>query len=97
MTTWQRSDTLAAVEYDASIVLLDLANLTPDSIPLVLEGPAGLVWAALDAPRSTAEIVEAVRAQVDPGAAEQVARDVPGFLEELATAGLVVRLGPVRR
>lgn len=87
LVRWHRSPDVAVVDHGSRVVVLALTDPAA-ARPLVLQGPAAAVWHALDEPRTTADVVSHVTADVGIPAAE-VEHDVATFLSELAARGLI--------
>lgn len=77
---------LAVVESPGRLALLDLTRL--EAPPVVLEGSAVAIWAAIDGERDGAEICRHL-ARTYGMAPEQVRADVADCLTTLASLGLL--------
>lgn len=86
-TRWRWADRLAQVHRPDRVVLMALDHLGPDSAPLALEGLGHAIWSALDEPRTSDELVAAVRAAYpDVGL---TTADAEEFLRDLAACQVV--------
>ena len=83
---WQHAETLAVIESDDRVALLDLKR--PSDPPRVLEGSAAAIWKAVDGERPVSDVVDAV-AEAFEVEASDVRGDVQDFLGSLASAGLL--------
>jgi Coenzyme PQQ synthesis protein D (PqqD) len=86
--TWLREPDLAAVASEDRVVVLRLTAL--ERPPLILEGSAAAIWAAVEQPRTLEEIAAVVAAGFGSAPAD-IARDVARFLGLLEAEGLVAR------
>jgi hypothetical protein len=87
---WAQSGSLAQVPSEGRVAMIDLDR--PADPPMVLEGTAAAIWAAIDGERTLAEVVAAV-AEAYGLPAEQVRGDVETFVADLAERGLVRQSG----
>ena len=83
---WMQSSSLAQVPSEGRVAMIDLDRLADP--PMVLEGTAAAIWAAIDGRRTVAEVVELV-AEEYALAADDIRTDVEAFLADLAERGLV--------
>lgn len=83
---WRRSDSLAQVPSEGRVAMIDLDRLADP--PIVLEGTAAAIWAALDGHRTVAEVVATVAEEyaVPP---DDIRGDVTAFVTDLAGRGLL--------
>lgn len=83
---WRRSSTLAFVEMDDHVAILDLAGVDPT--PVVLEGTGLAIWELIDGVADSTFIVNAVARQF--GAREvDIEPDIATFVNHLETRGLI--------
>jgi hypothetical protein len=87
---WAQSASLAQVPSEGRVAMIDLDR--PADPPMVLEGTAAAIWAAIDGERTLAGVV-AVVAEAYGLPAEQVRGDVEAFVADLAERGLVRQSG----
>lgn len=83
---WVQSDSLAQVPSEGRVAMIDLDRLADP--PMVLEGTAASIWAAIDGRRTVAEVVEAV-AEEYALLPDDIRADVEAFVADLAQRGLV--------
>jgi hypothetical protein len=83
---WMQSSSLAQVPSEGRVAMIDLDRLADP--PMVLEGTAAAIWAAIDGRRTVAEVVDLV-AEEYALAADDIRTDVEAFLADLAERGLV--------
>lgn len=83
---WMQSSSLAQVPSEGRVAMIDLDRLAAP--PMVLEGTAAAIWAAIDGRRTVAEVVDLV-AEEYALAADDIRTDVEAFLADLAERGLV--------
>jgi hypothetical protein len=83
---WMQSSSLAQVPSEGRVAMIDLDRLADP--PMVLEGTAAAIWAAIDGRRTVAEVVDLV-AEEYALAADDIRTDVEAFLDDLAERGLV--------
>lgn len=86
---WARAPDVVVEEFEPEIVLFDRARRDLHR----LNGPAAAVWRSLDGRATVAEVAGSLAAHVG-APADQVLRDTAGLLQQLAAAGLVVRVDP---
>lgn len=83
---WTQSPTIAQVPSQGRVAMIDLDRLGDP--PMVLEGTAASIWAAIDGHRSVAQVVDVVAAEYALPA-EDIRADVEAFVADLAARGLV--------
>ena len=83
---WMQSSSLAQVPSEGRVAMIDLDRLADP--PMVLEGTAAAIWAAIDGRRTVAEVVDLV-AEEYALAADDIRTVVEAFLADLAERGLV--------
>ena len=91
MTRYRIADDVAWVsleDLDVEGVPAAYATRVPDGAPTTLDGPACVVWLALEAGGTAEEVTAAAAAMWDIGPAE-ITDDVRALLAELVAAGLV--------
>lgn len=88
---WAPAPSLAQVTGEGRVAMIDLER--PADPPIVLEGTAAAIWAALDGEHTLARVVEVVAAAYEL-AADEVHADVVAFVADLAARALVERRDP---
>lgn len=87
---WSRSADAAIVDDGDAVFVLNLARLRTDGIPRAIQGSARAIWQRLDGRASLGAIGAALAAEFAvPATALQ--HDLIGFIDGLASAGLLVR------
>lgn len=81
-----RATDLAMVGDEQRIAMVDLAH--PERPPMVLEGPAAMIWSLVDGRRSTDEIVTEL-AEMYAAPVDGLRHDVETFLRDLSARDLV--------
>ena len=87
---WCRRGSLACVQSSDRAVVLDLDRLSAP--PRIFEGSAATIWATIEAPCTTEDVVTAL-AQAFGIDSKDIESDVADFLEQLSREKLVVTEG----
>jgi hypothetical protein len=83
---WAQSGSLAQVPSEGRVAMIDLDRLADP--PMVLEGTAASIWAAIDGHRTVAEVVDVVAGEYSLPP-DDIRADVEAFVADLAARGLV--------